>query len=324
MPSATMVGNITGNKISTMELPIPIADVRLVATIEGPDGKSKNVLVNHVHADGPYSQQREGSNHPAHTRYITGTKHLSGNDRDLVLDWPTETVEEDEKKGAGTDTGMQEVKERTWIPSVDLPPLGYGVLPDDAELAQLLQNPINQYTLGSLNDKPRDEQTNIERAGMHGFLDYGRFQERRKRIARGIMHELQPKYARVRKFDDSVEYATRKLMEDARSHWFESRTLATPAQEALLRQQREKAARFQKASSTANVKVIPTGGDAESVETEPAQTPRVAWPKTLPLRPNFVMDAKLKKQLEALKVEEIKNITLQTPTRSDLPQLQAL
>lgn len=238
MPQPPPDPNVPDSSLfNSQEIPIPITHVRLVATLNNPDGTKKDVLVRHVHADGPYLQRSEGSNLPAHTRYISGTGHLTTHGRDIELPWPSDERFADDRKQSGgdEDTSLGFVEDITWQPSIQNPTLGYEF---DIKLNQapdIKDSILAPYTLGQPKDKPPQEFSNAERAGLSGFMEDEKYYARREKIARGIMDELRNKYKRTNAFDDDRDWVSRKMMEDARSIWYQDRIPMTPQAEAAAR-----------------------------------------------------------------------------------------
>ena len=220
---------------NSAELPIPINDVRLVVKMEKDDGTTTDVIVRHVHGAGPYGQRQTGSHIPAHTRYATGTGTDMQDGKDLVIPWPEDNIENHFKHSEGDTTG-QDVRSDTWAPGVLNEPLGYHF--EVAANARRKGEATAPYNLGFVEN--RAEADNLQRVGLSGFVSQSKLDERRTRIARGIMKELQPKGKRESAFHDNNEWVKRKMLEDARSIWWRDRKILSPAAEAAERALQEK------------------------------------------------------------------------------------
>ncbi|RMD39741.1 hypothetical protein DV735_g5395, partial [Chaetothyriales sp. CBS 134920] len=160
-------------KFNSVEIPIPIDNVRLVWKMNTLAGE-RDVIVRHLRGGAPHTQPAYGSNTPWHTRYVGGT--------DQQIPWPEpETVE---FKTEAMDTSRAGVEKDTF-----------------------------EYEI-SIFAPPLPE---------------------------GVEEEVVQKYSRDRKTHDQ-DYMRRKIIEDARSKWYEQRRLTTPAQEARRNTTRHKQA----------------------------------------------------------------------------------
>jgi len=147
-------------KISTIELPFPIEDVRLVFK---PEGLDRDIIVRYLERGYPIYDHGPASTIPEHTRYIGGTR--------IEIPWPAEAVPERTRHMC--DTPRLHVNEDTYIPEV-------------------LNAPFPQ----------------------------------------SIAEELGSKYRRDRQ-RHADNYVANKIVEDARSEWYESRRLITPVRQHL-------------------------------------------------------------------------------------------
>jgi len=215
-------------------MPIPITHVRLIAKMKKDDGTLADVIVRHVHAGAPYGQRSVGSNIPAHTRYVTGSGQDQEDGQDIAIPWPADNIEGFFKHSEG-DTVRRDVQETTWLPAMTIEPLGYTF---DVDVnARRSAQATTPYTLGLVDRQKAD---NIHRAGLHGFISESKLDERRTRIARGILDELRPKATRTAVFHEDNEWVKRKMLEDARAIWWRDRKVMTPAAEAAERAQQER------------------------------------------------------------------------------------
>ncbi|KAL4930644.1 mitochondrial 54S ribosomal protein uL24m [Aspergillus undulatus] len=115
------LNEIYGNNapFSTIPLPISIDDVRLVAALDDPStGQTRDVIVEHIHADGPFLEREHGVETPRHTRYIAG--------ENIEIPWPK--FDKPEFKDEEWDTLRMEVETPTWVPSLHEPPFPPSVL----------------------------------------------------------------------------------------------------------------------------------------------------------------------------------------------------
>ena len=244
-----------------------MSHVRLVGKITNDDGTTKDVIIRHVHAGAPYAQRALGSNLPAHTRYVTGSGKNNIDGKDIVIPWPADSIES-VFKHCEPDTDRTVVEMPTWTPRLLNEPLGYSF--EAGENAHVAGQPTAAYTLGLVEN--RQEADNPQRAGLAGFINPTKLDERRTRIARSIMDELRPKGKRATKFHDDTEYVKRKMLEDARSIWWRDRKVLSPLAEAAERalQERRKEREEQMGSELgAAVQGLPVEPVAE--ETVPQQ-----------------------------------------------------
>lgn len=241
--------------------------VRLVGKMIDNDGITKDVIIRHVHGGAPYGQRSVGSNIPAHTRYITGSGQNEKDGKDIAIPWPTENVES-VFKHCEPDTVRSVVENPTWVPNLLSEPLGYHF--EVGENATIAGQPTAAYTLGLVDD--RQEATNTQRAGLHGFVHQTKLDERRTRIARGIMDELRPKAKRETPFHDDSEWVRRKMLEDARAIWWRDRKVMSPlaeaAERALQERRRQREEQITRDSGTPAPAVHARG--AEALEEEVA------------------------------------------------------
>ncbi|RMZ76548.1 hypothetical protein DV737_g4736, partial [Chaetothyriales sp. CBS 132003] len=171
LPAYVNPEQAAGRKFNSVEIPIPIDDVRLVWKMNTLNGE-QDVIVRHLRGGAPHTQPAYGSNTPWHTRYVGGTEQQ--------IPWPEpETLE---FKTEASDTPRAGVEKDTF-----------------------------EYEI-SIFSPPLPE---------------------------GVEHELVPKYSRDRRTHDQ-EYMRRKIIEDARSKWYEQRRLTTPTQEVRQKQRAQK------------------------------------------------------------------------------------
>ncbi|KIW31424.1 uncharacterized protein PV07_03074 [Cladophialophora immunda] len=107
---------------SSLELPVPIADVRLVYRLTDPaTGRDRDVVVKHIRGGAPYFQREPNSPLPRHTRYIAG--------EDVQIPWPE--VEAPTYQAFEGDTTRYDVESQTWTPTIYQPPLPSQEIFDD-------------------------------------------------------------------------------------------------------------------------------------------------------------------------------------------------
>ncbi|KAJ6020892.1 hypothetical protein N7540_006396 [Penicillium herquei] len=92
-------------------LPIPIDNVRHVIALDV-NNSTKDHIVQHAYAAGPYMERSSGSKLPRFSRYVSGL--------DIEIPWPTEP--EPQFDVGEFDTRGNEVSKVSWIPSLDAPP----------------------------------------------------------------------------------------------------------------------------------------------------------------------------------------------------------
>jgi len=209
--------------------------VRLVGQVTLSDGTVKDTIIRHIHGGAPYGQRPVGSNIPAHTRYITGSSHVSDDGKDLVMPWPADDIGT-VYKHSEPDTTRLNVEDVTWSPGLLNEPLGYHF--EVGANVRLATEATAAYTLGLVEN--RQEADNQQRAGLSGFVHQTKLDERRTRIARSILDELRPKAKRETPFHDNTEWVKRKMLEDARAIWFRDRKVLSPLAEAAERAVQEK------------------------------------------------------------------------------------
>ncbi|KAL3463212.1 hypothetical protein BJX64DRAFT_257850 [Aspergillus heterothallicus] len=120
-----------GNKtpFQTIPLPIPIDDVRLVVALDDPiTGQTRDVLVEHMRAGGPFLEREHGVDIPRHTRYIAG--------EDIEIPWPR--PDPANLKDEVWDTLRMEVETPTWVPSLTNAPFPSSVIDE-------LRNKYSKY-----------------------------------------------------------------------------------------------------------------------------------------------------------------------------------
>ncbi|KIX95476.1 uncharacterized protein Z520_08993 [Fonsecaea multimorphosa CBS 102226] len=107
---------------SSLELPIPIADVRLVYRLTDPaTGRDRDVIVKHIRGGAPYFQREPNSPLPRHTRYIVG--------EDVQIPWPE--AEAPTYQAFEGDTSRYDVESQTWTPTIYQAPLPSQEIFDD-------------------------------------------------------------------------------------------------------------------------------------------------------------------------------------------------
>lgn len=277
--------------------------VRLVAKMVKDDGTVADVIVRHIHAGAPYGQRSLGSNIPAHTRYVTGSGKDQPDGKDVPIPWPTDHPEEIFRHYEG-DTVRRDVQDPTWAPGMRTEPLGYQFdVRDNAKKARDVSAP---YALGLANGQEAD---GVQRAGLHGFISQAKLDERRTRIARGILDELRSKSKTSTAFHDDNEWVKRKMLEDARAIWWRDRKIMSPAAEAAERAlQEKKRLREEQISKT-------TGMPAPSVAAQVALQPMSLPAETIDLVKSMQAaslrsmykkpDAKFRKRLEHMERERL-------------------
>ena len=94
---------------SSLELPVPLADVRLIHRHTDPEtGKDRDVVVKLLRGGAPYITQDPNSPLPRHTRYIAG--------EDIRVPWPE--VEIPTYQAFKGDTTRYDVESQTWTPTI--------------------------------------------------------------------------------------------------------------------------------------------------------------------------------------------------------------
>lgn len=105
--------------VHSLNLPLPIDDVRLVVALDDPaTGATRDVLVEHIRAGEPFLERAYGTNTPRHTRYIAG--------ENIEIPWPQSDMPE--LKDEEWDTTRMEAETPTWIASLLDPPFPHSVL----------------------------------------------------------------------------------------------------------------------------------------------------------------------------------------------------
>lgn len=204
--------------------------MRLVYDIEDPRTRQKKaVIIRHVHADGPYSARSPFSSWPSHSRYATGTGHLTRDGKDIRLDWPEEIPGEIPRR-LDDDTSATNVEVKTWEPTIFTAPVGYPAETVQLKDGQQIEGPEGRYTAGVPVPESEEYRYFGQRVGIHGFSDEIKLEARQSKIAAGIMAELHGS-GRVLK-QDQTTHLKKKIMEDARAIWWKERQLLSPAAEA--------------------------------------------------------------------------------------------
>ncbi|KKK23377.1 KOW motif domain protein, partial [Aspergillus rambellii] len=117
------------NPFQTVNLPIPMDDVRLVVALDDPTtGLTRDVLVEHVYGGEPILEREQGVDIPRHTRYIAG--------ENIEIPWPRS--EPPTFKDEAWDTLRMEVETPTWLPSLQSAPFPASVLDE-------LRNKFSKY-----------------------------------------------------------------------------------------------------------------------------------------------------------------------------------
>jgi len=94
------------------DLPIPIADIRLVVPMrDDKTNEVRDVIVRHLRGGEPIVEREHGVSTPKHTRYIEGL--------DIEIPWPE--AQPEDYKAEESDTVRLTVEERTYIPSINPP-----------------------------------------------------------------------------------------------------------------------------------------------------------------------------------------------------------
>ncbi|KAK5073976.1 hypothetical protein LTR64_006883 [Lithohypha guttulata] len=233
------LGNVAeAPKFETMTAPIPMSWVRLCHEMIDPaTGQVRQAIVRHVHGDAPYAQRAPTTNIPAHTRYITGSAVWSSDGKPIEIPWPSATMQ-DTPQATDTDTEEKIRSDMTWRPQLLNPPLGYVPPIHDANASNIpdQNDPRTRYTAGALQPDNRPSASNIERAGLHGFVNSNKAMERQQRIVRGILQELKPQHRRDATMHDDPDWVRRKMLEDARAIWWKDRMMSaskSPATQAI-------------------------------------------------------------------------------------------
>lgn len=115
---------------SSMEIPVPIDDVRLVVALDDPETKRvRDVLVEHLVGGRPFLEREYKSDTPKHTRYIAG--------ENIEVPWPRTEIPD--KKDEEADTVRMEVETATYTaPSLEHPPFPPSVIDE-------LRNKYSKY-----------------------------------------------------------------------------------------------------------------------------------------------------------------------------------
>ncbi|KAJ5748113.1 uncharacterized protein N7511_009809 [Penicillium nucicola] len=93
--------------------PVPMDDIRHVIPLEDTEtGETKNVIVEHAYAAGPYSDRLPHSKLPKHSRYVSGLN--------IEIPWPAE--DDPIITDGEMDTLRVEVETSTFIPTIRQPP----------------------------------------------------------------------------------------------------------------------------------------------------------------------------------------------------------
>ncbi|KAJ5611610.1 hypothetical protein N7528_008715 [Penicillium herquei] len=92
-------------------LPIPLDNIRHVIALDV-NNTTKDHIVQHAYAGGPYMERSFDSKLPRFSRYVSGL--------DIEIPWPTEP--EPQHDVGEFDTRGNEVSKVSWIPSLDAPP----------------------------------------------------------------------------------------------------------------------------------------------------------------------------------------------------------
>jgi len=119
----------TGRPYYTLDVPIPLDDVRLVVgLVDDTTGITRDVLVRHIDVGPPFLEREVGSTIPKHTRYISG--------ENIEIPWsqPKTVQHKDEEQ----DTLRMEVDAHSWIPSLLSPPFQSSILDE-------LRNKFSKY-----------------------------------------------------------------------------------------------------------------------------------------------------------------------------------
>lgn len=286
-----------------------MSHVRIVSTITDENGQQTDVIFRHVHGGPPYLQRPLGSHLPSHTRYVTGGL----NDQDVEIPWPEDLIMDDFVYHEG-DTTRTAVQMNSWTPSIDNAPLGYL-----AEVPNTVDTKDDSYSrsqeLFEIDVKGPSGLSNLQRAGLNGFIDADKLAVRQKRIADGIMSEFRTKHKELNTRHDDVDWVKRKMIEDARAIWYQERKLASPASQAaeLAVQKRAEARQAEAEKATKKVRKLQETvlqlrteqreSDRRAVMPRKRAVPRPTWKAIeelkLPIkqRVGFVPDAKLVKKL---------------------------
>ena len=100
-------------KHTSADIPVPLADVRLVTTLQDDEtGYTRDVVVRHMHFGPPYIERSPFSNLPRHTRYITmgtlanaktmETAGTQSQQEGIAIPWPDEELAESKATDADT------------------------------------------------------------------------------------------------------------------------------------------------------------------------------------------------------------------------------
>ena len=129
VPPWTPQGKNSPNKYTSNDLPIPLSDVRLIATLtDDTTNFTRDVVVKHMHLGPPYIERSPFSNLPKHTRYISMGK---SEEEAIEIPWPDEQLSE--QRATEADTRRLTVETKTYLPSPQL----HLVLPDESVMDEL-------------------------------------------------------------------------------------------------------------------------------------------------------------------------------------------
>jgi large subunit ribosomal protein L24 len=119
----------TGRPYYTLDVPIPLDNVRLVVgLVDSTTGTTRDVLVEHIDAGPPFLEHEVGSTIPKHTRYISG--------ENIEIPWPQANAVQ--HKDQEQDTLRMEVDVQSWTPSLLSPPFESSILDE-------LRNKFSKY-----------------------------------------------------------------------------------------------------------------------------------------------------------------------------------
>lgn len=109
---ARRAGEELRNPYQAVDLPIPIADIRLVVPMrDDTTNEVKDIIVRHLRGGEPIVEREHGVSTPKHTRYIEGL--------DIEIPWPE--AKPPDYKAEECDTLRLTVEEKTYVPSINAP-----------------------------------------------------------------------------------------------------------------------------------------------------------------------------------------------------------
>lgn len=104
--------------VLAQSMPVPMDNIRHVIALEDPNGTTRDHIIQHAYAGGPYLERPSWSKLPRHSRYVSGLN--------MEIPWPKE--EEPNIETGKWDTLLEEAEFPTWVPSLQNSPFPPSVL----------------------------------------------------------------------------------------------------------------------------------------------------------------------------------------------------